>query len=42
MAKNGNVLIVDDNQINRAILRKQLSDMYQITEASNGIVSNEL
>lgn len=36
MAKNGNVLIVDDNQINRAILRKQLSDMYQITEASNG------
>ena len=33
------VLVVDDNQINRHILRKILKDVYQIIEAENGQVA---
>ena len=36
------VLVVDDNQINRHILRQILKDVYQIIEAENGQVALDI
>ncbi len=33
------IMIVDDNRINRIILRRQLVDIYEICEAENGMVA---
>ena len=36
MAEKGKVLIVDDKQIERVMLKKILSDTYEVVEAENG------
>ncbi|MEG0803686.1 MAG: EAL domain-containing protein, partial [Pygmaiobacter sp.] len=36
------ILIVDDNEINRALLRKILSSQYDVLEAENGLVALEV
>ncbi|MGN0350082.1 MAG: EAL domain-containing protein [Roseburia sp.] len=36
MVKKGTILVVDDEKVNRLILKKMLEDRYDILEASNG------
>ncbi len=42
MDQRGTILIVDDNEINRAVLRDILSEEYQVLEAENGLDALEL
>ena len=41
-SKKERVLIVDDNEINRQVLKKILSDSYEILEADNGLAALNL
>lgn len=42
MNKQGTILIVDDTEMNRAMLADMLADDYQIIEASNGVEAVEM
>lgn len=43
MFRNKNFLVVDDNDINRILLKTQLSELgAQVTEAANGVEAVEL